>query len=87
MVLTAAYRCMSVTMAPKTRSTNLSPNAPADTADQSSQHNSLAPPLDPLALVREQMALINASLDAQAAKIAAQRHRDAQRATPRTDQP
>jgi hypothetical protein len=87
MVLTAAYRYLSVTMAPKTRSTNLSPNAPADTADQSSQQNSLAPPLDPLALVLDQMALINASLDAQATETAAQRHRDAQRDTPRTDQP
>jgi hypothetical protein len=63
------------------------PHAPADSDGLSLQLSSLAPPLDAMALVLEQMALINSRMDAQAATIAAHRHREAQRDTPRTVPP
>jgi hypothetical protein len=66
-------------MAPKTRSDDPRPHVHADTADHSSQRSSLAPTLDTLALVLEQMALINSRLDAKTADTDAHRRRDAQR--------
>jgi hypothetical protein len=89
-------------MAPKTRSADSPPLAPAETDDLNSQQSSLAPTPDTLALVLEQMALINARLDVQTADAAAafdvadahaaythvaQRRRDAQREPPRDDRP
>jgi hypothetical protein len=78
-------------MAPKTRSADSPPDTPLDSSDPSSKKSSLALALDTLALVLEQMALINARLDAQTANTAgtvatlvgdtpvAQRRRDAPR--------
>jgi hypothetical protein len=52
-------------MAPKTRSADSPPLAPLDSLDPSSHQSSLDPTPDTLALVLQQMALINARLDAQ----------------------
>jgi hypothetical protein len=85
----------SAAMAPKTRSADSPLVSPPDSHDPSSQQSSLVPTLDDtLALVMEQMALINARMDAQLADAAfvanaaanptvAQRRRDAQREPPR----
>jgi hypothetical protein len=57
-------------MAPKPRSADSPPLAFADSPDSSSQHSSLDPTYDTLALVLQQMALINARLDALTADVA-----------------
>jgi hypothetical protein len=57
-------------MAAKTRSANSPADTPHDSLDPNSQQSSLAPALDTLALVLEQMALINARFDAQTANAA-----------------
>jgi hypothetical protein len=54
-------------MAPKTRSADSPPVTPVDSHDPSSQQSSLVPVHDTLSLVLEEMALINARLDAQTA--------------------
>jgi hypothetical protein len=58
-------------MAPKTRSADSPPVTPADSHDPSSYNSTLIPTPDTLALVLEQMALINARFDAQTADAAA----------------
>jgi hypothetical protein len=83
--LTAAYRYPYVDMKPKTRFDD--PPHHADYEEHISLHSSLDPSHDALALVLLQMALINARLDAHATGDDAQRHRDAQRDTPRDVQP
>jgi hypothetical protein len=84
-VLTAACRYPSVDMASKTRFDD--PPPLANYEGHNSLHSSLAFSPNALALVLEQMALINARLDAQASNVDAHRHRDAQRDTPRDVQP
>ena len=54
-------------MAPKTRTVESPHVSPPNSLDLGSQHSSVVPTHDPLALVLEQMALINARLDAQSA--------------------
>jgi hypothetical protein len=54
-------------MAPKTRSADSPHVSPPDSPDLGSQHSYIVPTRDTLALVLEQMALINARLDAQSA--------------------
>jgi hypothetical protein len=61
----------SAAMTPKTRSSDSPPHTPPDSLDPNSQHKSLAHVPDTLALVREQLPLINARLDAQTANVAA----------------
>jgi hypothetical protein len=58
-------------MAPIIRSTDSPPVTPADSHDPNSQESSLGHASDTLPLVLEQMALINARLDAQTADAAA----------------
>lgn len=85
-------------MAPKTRSVDSPPVTRADSSDPNSQQSTLVPTPNTLALVLEQIALINARLDAHAANAAVaiatvgvpephvvQRLRDAQREPPRDD--
>jgi hypothetical protein len=67
-------------MAPKPR-----PAVPSAEAPEESYHGSRdtpSPPLDDVALVLEQMALINARLDEQATDATAQRQHDAHHDTP-----
>jgi hypothetical protein len=54
-------------MAPKTRSADSPPATPVDSPDPSSQQSSPVPAHDTLSLVLEEMALINARMDAQRA--------------------
>jgi hypothetical protein len=86
-------------MAPKTLSTDSPLVTPAHSPDPSSQESSLVPALDTLALVLEQIAIINAHLDAHTANVAAaaasivadptiaQRRHDAHCEPPRQKQP
>jgi hypothetical protein len=86
-------------MAPKTRSTDSAHATLVDSLDPTSQHSSLVHVLDTLALVLEQMSLINARFDAQTANhvLAAtfivadptvtHRLHDAPREPPRHEQP
>jgi hypothetical protein len=60
----------SAAMAPKTRSADSPSITRADSLDPSSQESSLVHALDTLAVVLEQMALINARLDARTATAA-----------------
>jgi hypothetical protein len=55
----------------KTRSADSPPISPADSNDPSSQQSSITPTPNTLALVLEQMTLINARPDAQTADVAA----------------
>jgi hypothetical protein len=73
----------SFTMAPKPRSAEPAMDAHADLEDKSSQYSSLDQPLHAIALVLEQMALVNARMDAHSTAITAHRQRDAKRDTPR----
>jgi hypothetical protein len=56
-------------MAPKTRSADSPSVSPLDSHDPGCQRSSLVPTHDTLALVLEQMALINARMDAQSADV------------------
>jgi hypothetical protein len=56
-------------MAPKTRSVDSPHATPVDSPDPTSPRSSLVPARDTLALVLEQMELINARLDAQTANV------------------
>jgi hypothetical protein len=79
---TVASRYLSAppfTMAPKLRTARPPADTPND-LEETSHHNTrdiFSPPPDGIALVQEQMALINARLNARAIEIVAHRQRDA----------